>query len=151
MTELTPAKVLAELEPLARSIRRLEKASTYDIYGDCSGLETDCDSPDDAEIMHELNSIMEHLYLARQRIELLTSPVQYESRLYRNASGRYEDTHGNYYTCGSTIEFFVKGDPDDQESSRWVFSRVEHDADGYYIVGYRHLSLDRVLTRVRRR
>lgn len=150
MKERTPMEILDELKRLTWSIRALEKDSTYDAYGDCSGLATDRADPDAVEIETELVSIMEHLHCARKRIERLTTPIQYESRLHKDFGGRYEDDRGWLYTCGSGIEFFYKGDPEQDERARWVFSRVEADSNGYYIVGYRQLSLDEVLTRVRR-
>lgn len=150
MADKTPKEILNELKALAHTIREMEKATTYDVYGDCSGLNTDGADPDSVEMEYGLAGIMEHLYQARMGIERLSSPVQYESRLYKNSAGKYEDNHGKLYSCGSAIEFFDKGDPDCGARARWIISRVEHDGNNYYIVGYRHLPLDRALTRVRR-
>ena len=49
----------------------------------------------------EMQTIMDRLADAQERILYLASPVQEISRLHKNASGRYETEQGNYFCSGS--------------------------------------------------
>ena len=140
-------EVFSETNGLYCKIDRILKLSTYDEYDDLSGLEIDYKDSEQLFQLEELQSIMESLNEARGRLEYLALPVREVSRLHKNESGRYETESGHYYTCGSSIEALVQDGY--REVPHWVWTRLEHNAKGYYLVGYGNVDLDGLTVRVR--
>lgn len=140
--------VLKETQKLNGSIRSLLRLSTYDDYDDLSGLHIDYEDGQQLFLQTELREIMEKLSDVTGRIAYLSRPVKETSRLHKNRSGRYETKGGHYYTSGSGIEALIKDDY--QEVPYWVWTSVEHDGKGYYLVGHKNVRLDGLTVRVRK-
>lgn len=144
-------KLQAELKDLHGTIKTLLRYSKYSECNDLSGLEDDFEnlSADERLVLDELRGVMEHLEDVSYLLSYLERPIKHEDVLHFNPrSERYEcDYHE--YTCGNRIEFLWYDEFD--ECERWSVSRVEHsrEAGGYYIVGYRSVSLDGLRVRFR--
>ncbi len=80
--------------------------------------------------------------------EYLDLEIKYESKLFPNDDDRYEMEKGDYFTCGSIIEYLSN---DDRYSDYpfWRKSKVESDGNKYYIVDEPKVSLSGLLVRVR--
>ena len=139
--------VLLEAQKLNGSIRSLLRLSTYEDYDDLSGLHIDYEDGQQLFLQSELREIMEKLSDVTGRITYLSRPVKEISCLHKNRSGRYETKNGHEYTSGSGIEVLIKDDY--QEVPYWVWTRVEHDGKGYYLVGHKNIQLDGLTVRVR--
>ena len=140
--------VLKESQKLNGNIRSLLRLSTYDDYDDLSGLHIDYEDGQQLFLQSELREVMEKLSDVADRIAYLSRPVMETSRLHKNRSGRYETKGGHYYTSGSGIEALIKDDY--QEVPYWVWTSVEHDGKGYYLVGHKNVRLDGLTVRVRK-
>ena len=141
------SKVFTEAQKLNRGIESLLKLSTFETYGDLSGLHIDFEDSEQLFLTEELRGIMEHLSTASHRLKYLSRPIRETSRLHKNRSGRYETSGGHYYTSGSGIEALVpEGCP---EVDCWVWTRVEHDGNDYYLVGYKDMCMDGLTVRTR--
>lgn len=138
--------LLTELYTVNTKIKSIIKASKFDEYDDLSGLNIDYDDPEQRFLVNELRGAMTFLDNASSSISYLQRPIAGEYTLHKNSGGRYECS-AHEYTSGNGIEFYFY----DQYEERftWAASRVEHDGNDYYIVGYKDLSLEGL--RVRRR
>ena len=140
-------KVFAEAQKLNWNIESLLRLSTFEPYGDLSGLHIDYEDGEQFFLIEELREIMEKLSTVNHRLKYLSRPIKETSRLHKNSSGRYETSHGHYYTSGSGIEALVpEGWP---EVMCWVWTRVEHDGTDYYLVGHNDVCMDGLTVRVR--
>ncbi|KAA1180891.1 DUF5348 domain-containing protein [Paenibacillus sp. B2(2019)] len=81
----------------------------------------------------------------RHIIRQVTSPVIEEGIVRKNSSVRYELPSGDYFTSGSTIEYFFTYSDGE---SRWIYSRIEHIGEDYYIVDNSNIQLEGLLVRV---
>ena len=71
---------------------------------------------------------------------------QIEGILQKNETGRYE-LNGSYeFTSGYPIEFYYD-DPVSGEKL-WVKTSVEHDGADYYLVRFKHVSMEGLKARV---
>lgn len=140
-------KVLKEATALSGEIDELRKQSSYDKYDDLSGLKINYKDPEQLLLLDELRLIMEKLNDAKRHIDYLNKPVRFTGTLSQNSSGKYELKNGHYYLCGSNIEALISNNY--RESPYWIRSRVEHDKDDYYIVGFKDTSLQGLTARVR--
>ena len=140
-------KVFAEAQKLNWNIENLLRLSTFEPYGDLSGLHIDYEDSEQLFLSQELREILEKLSTANHRLKYLSRPVRKTSRLHKNRSGRYETADGHYYTSGQGIEALVpEGYP---EVMCWVWTRVEHDGKDYYLVGHHDVCMDGLTVRVR--
>ena len=114
-------ELVNELYNVNMKIKQIIKAAQYETYDDLSGLNYDSSNPDDAFLITELRGIMDKLETASCNIDYITRPIKGVYTLHKNRSGRYE----------------------------WAASRVEHDGDDYYIVGYPDIKLDGLKIRLR--
>ena len=140
--------VLKEASAISGDISRLEKLSTYNEYDDLSGLKINYNDCEQLLLLDELRGIMEKLDDAKRRIDYLNKTVKYTGKLHKNESGRYELENGHYYTSGSSIEVLISDDY--HEAEYWAKTRVEHNCEDYYLVGYKNISLDGLIARVRK-
>ena len=144
-------KLQTELKELNYSIKNLLRYSKYGEYNDLSGLDNDFTTltADERLVLNELCGVMEHLENVNYSLDYLEKPIKHEDILHFNPrSERYEcDYHE--FTCGNRIEFLWYDEF--AECEKWTISSVEHskEAGGYYIVGYRSVSLDGLRVRFR--
>lgn len=140
--------VMAEALGMRREISRLLKLSTYNQYDDLSELKINYEDAEQLFLRDELRSIMDKLADVEDKLRYLSWPIVETSRLWKNEVGKYETSHGHYYSCGSRIEALVSDDY--HEAPYWTRTRVEHDGTDYYLVGHRDVSLDGLTVRVRK-
>ena len=115
---------------------------------DLSFLDIDKTDSEQLFLTDELRSILDSLEKAYRSISYLSRPIKSSSVLYKNNRGRYEARDGSReYTSGSGIEALVYDDYN--ECNKWVSTRVEHDGQDYYLVGYKNVGMDGLKTRVR--
>lgn len=136
-----------ELYNVNMKIKQIVKASQFEEYDDLSGLNYDSSDPDDAFLLAELRGILEKLDDASRNIDYITRPVKGVYTLHKNRNGRYECS-AREFTSGSSIEFYYYNDF--YERYEWAASRVEHDGNDYYIVGYSNLVLEGLMVRLRK-
>jgi len=140
-------EVFSETNGLYGRIDRILKFSSYDEYDDLSGLGIDYRDGEPLFLLDELQSAMEKLDGVRGRLAYLALPIREVGTLHKNESGRYETKSGHYYTCGSPIEALVQDSY--REVPRWVWTRVEGNGRGYYLVGYDKVDMDGQTVRMR--
>lgn len=92
---------------------------------------------------YRLLELEEHIANIVESIDRKYAPVKAEGYLYKNEDGRYEC--GNYtLTSGSIVDYY------DAEDGVYFTSRIEHNGDDYYIVGYgRNKSVAGVKVRIK--
>lgn len=139
--------VLEKANDIKWKIGSILRDSTYEDYDDLSGLDIDYKDSEQLFLLDELQAIMQCLDEVKGRLDYLALPIREVSRLHKNESGRYETESGHYYTCGSSIEALVQDGY--REVPHWVWTRLEHNAKGYYLVGYGNVDLDGLTVRIR--
>lgn len=135
------------LQRLNSEIKTILGISMYRENGDLSGLSVNRANAEEALLNDELCKVMDNLSDVQNRLSYLSLPVKETSELHMNESGRYETAHGQSYACGSGIEALISDESNN--ASRWVRTRVEHDGEGYYLVGYRDEAMRGLTVRVR--
>lgn len=146
-----------EMEKLKRQIKTVLSISYFPEYDDLSTLDDykQIQSADDRQKLEEYRNILYKLDEVQSTLAYYDRPVREVSQIYKNESGRYETEKGHYFTSGSSIEFlrtedFYNEDTDTWEPVEiWTASRVEHNGQDYYIVGYSDLTLSGLKVRVR--
>lgn len=146
-----------EMEKLKRQIKTILSVSYFPEYDDLSALDDykQIKSADDRQKLEEYRNILFKLDEVQSTLAYYDRPVREVSQIYKNESGRYETEKGHYFTSGSSIEFlrtedFYNEDTDTWEPMEiWTASRVEHNGQDYYIVGYSDLTLSGLKVRVR--
>ena len=138
--------LLNELDSVNHKIKSIMRASQFPYCDDLSGLNYDTDNPDDAFLLTELCGIMKKLDDTSRNIEYLTRPIKGTYTLHKNRNGRYECS-AQEFTSGHGIEFYYYNDFYDR--FEWAASRVEHNGNNYYIVGFPGVSLDGLKIRIR--
>lgn len=146
-----------EMEKLKRQIKTILSISYFPEYDDLSALDDykQIKSADDRQKLEEYRNILYKLDEVQSTLAYYDRPVREVSQIYKNESGRYETEKGHYFTSGSSIEFlrtedFYNEDTDTWEPVEiWTASRVEHNGQDYYIVGYSDLTLSGLKVRVR--
>jgi hypothetical protein len=138
-------EALQELSGLKQKIDTL----LYKTQGDQEYSEVDkniCygETPDDKLYQNEFYSIIKKLEEVKESIEYLNLPIKDTGILNKNERGRYESSFMEY-TSGYGIEVLLQ----EEESYKWVISRVEHNGSDYYIVGYSSVSMEGLQVRNR--
>ncbi|WP_313563729.1 DUF5348 domain-containing protein [Ruminiclostridium cellobioparum] len=140
-------KVLSSASSLSWKIGELVKESKFEEYDDLSGLNINYTDEEQLLLQDELRAILDHLEKAKRDIDYLNRPIAYTGYLHKNSRGRYE-TGDKEYTSGSGIEVLIYDDF--YEKNRWVKTRVEHNGDDYYLVGYGDISMQGLKVRIRK-
>jgi len=140
-------ELLNEAEKLSEAIYSFLISSTYDQCYDLSGLSVDREDPEELLLLDEMRGIVQSLDDAYRVIQYLTLPIESISTLHLNPGGRYESEDGYVYTSGTPIEAMIEDDK--REVPYWALSRIESDANGYYIMYHRGALKDGI--KVRRR
>lgn len=101
------------------------------------------DKPDNADEMMKYNFVLQtldRLYEINADILYLQKSVQSKGKLRKNSRGRYEIPDYEW-TSGREIEALIE--------NVWIHSRVEHNGEDYYIVGYSSIPMEGLAVRVR--
>ena len=139
--------VLEQVAELKIKMDDILKTSTYDEHADLRGLHVDCKDSDQLFLLNELRSIMRKLAVAGSSIEYLFRPVKETGFLHRDEAGEYVTGQGYSYRIGSLIEVLLRDGS--SEVPCWVLTKVEHDGEDYYLVGYEDIPLEGLRVRVR--
>ena len=139
--------VLEQMAELKIKIDEILSASTYDEHADLRGLHVDLGDSGQRFLLKELRAIMRKLADTGGSIEYLFRPVKEVGLLHRDKDGKYKTGQGYSYRSGSLIEFLLQDDSG--EVSCWVPTKVEHDGEDYYLVGYEDIPLEGLRVRVR--
>lgn len=146
-----------EMAKLQRQIETVLYVSGYRECDDLSALDDykQIRNADERQKLEEYRNILYKLEEVQSTLSYYDKPVKEVSRIYTNESGRYETDRGHYYTSSSSIEFLrveetYNYDTDEWEDSGiWTTSRVEHNGQDYYIVGYSGVEMSGLKVRVR--
>ena len=145
MAELSMA--LVQMKGLKSRIDDILSVTTYDEHADLRGLHADHEDSDQLFQLKELRAIMRKLADVGGSIEYLFHPVRENGTLHRDENGEYRTEKGYCYRSGSLIEVLL---PEaDGENSCWVQTKVEHDGEDYYLVGYDDIPMEGLNVRVR--
>ena len=139
--------VLEEIAELKIQIDDILRSSTYDEHADLRGLHVDRKDSDQLFLLKQIRSIMRKLADAGCSIEYISRPIKEVSSLHQNEEGEYVTGQGYPYRSGSLIEVLLQDDS--QEVPCWVLTKVEHDGENYYLVGYEDISMEGLNVRVR--
>lgn len=104
-------------------------------------------NPNDCQMYYELNRMLHNLSEMSNRLDYLNKPVEGEYVLHKGSNGRFS-CEVFEFTCGCLIEALVYDDY--YESYAWVLTSVEADDGGYYLVGYKDISLEGLKIRIRK-
>lgn len=142
-----------ELEKLNSTIERLLEQSRYTMYDDLSGLEYNAAEPEEQLLKEELGSILYRLEEVSSTIAYLSRPIKSIGKLHKGSNGRYsfndiELSSGYGIEALVPTEVCINGEW--QEGYKWLASRIEHNGEDYYIVGYSG-ALEGLTVRVRER
>ena len=121
--------------------------TTYDEHADLRGLHADRKDSEQLFQLREMQKIMRRLADIGGSIEYLFRPVLETSTLHRDENGEYRTGKGYCYRSGSLIEALLQEDP--HEAPCWVQTKVEHDGEDYYLMGYGDISMEGLSVRVR--
>lgn len=154
---MTLVELTKELEQLRKEATNILEDTEYEEYNDFSALGYERTDGEALLLVNEYRGIMERLSDIKWTLEYLNRPVDYTDTLRLNDNGRYETVNGRkYYSSGTGIEFEYSEEvynsvTEDWENVKtWRISRVEHNGERYYIVGYSMVELDGLKVRVRR-
>ena len=139
--------VLEKMAELKIQIYDVLRSSTSDEHADLSGLYVDRKDSDQLFLLKETRTIMRKLADAGCSIEYISRSVKEVSSLHQNEDGEYVTGQGYRYRSGSLIEVLLQGDS--WEVPCWVLTKVEHDGEDYYLVGYEDISMEGLNVRVR--
>ena len=145
MAELDMA--LVQMKGLKCRIDDILNVTTYDEHADLRGLHADRKDSDQLFQLRELQKIMRKLADIGGSIEYLFRPVQETSTLHKDENGEYRTEKGFYYRSGSLIEVLLQDDS--HEVPCWTLTKVEHDGEDYYLVGYEEIPMEGLNVRVR--
>ncbi len=138
---------LMQMKGLKCRIEDILNVTTYDEHADLRGLHVDHEDSDQLFQLKELQAIMRKLADIGGSIEYLFRPVQENSTLHKDENGEYRTEKGFRYRSGSLIEVLL---PEaDGENSCWVQTKVEHDGEDYYLIGYDDIPMEGLHVRVR--
>lgn len=146
-TQMKIRELHERLQGLNSEIETVLNQTFYRENGDLSDLSINRDNAEETLLYEELCQVMDSLSEAQNRIDYLSRPIKETSRLHMNESGIYETARGHSYTSGSNIEALIFDKY--YNASRWALTRVEHDGEDYYLVGYRDEAMHGITVRVR--
>lgn len=145
---------IQELDEMLRKfksqIHEIIKKTKFDHCDDLSALKDfeKIINPNEIQLVDEYREALCHLINAYWIIDYMSRPVDEESTLFLNSQGNFECSFHTFH-CGDGIEFLYYDE--DYERYKWCSSRVEHDGEKYYIVGYRNVDMNGLRVRNRKR
>ena len=138
---------LAMMKGMKNWIDDMLDVTTYDEHADLRGLHADHKDSDQLFQLKELQSIMRKLADISDSIEYLFRPIQEIGSLRKDESGEYRTEKGYCYRSGSLIEVLLQGGHNGVPC--WVQTRVEHDGEDYFLLGYDDIPMEGLRVRVR--
>ncbi len=138
---------LVQMKGLKSRIDDIFNVTAYDEHTDLRGLHVDCKDSDQMFQLRELRKIMRKLVDIGGSIEYLFRPIRETGTLHKGENGEYRMEKGYCYRSGSLIEALLQEDP--HEAPCWVQTKVEHDGEDYYLMGYEDISMEGLEVRVR--
>lgn len=145
MAELDMA--LVQMKGLKSRIDDILSVTTYDEHADLRGLHVDRKDSDQVFQLREMRRIMKKLADVGGSIDYLFRPVRETGTLHKDENGEYRTGKGYCYRSGSLIEALLREEP--HESPCWVQTKVEHDGEDYYLMGYEDIPMEGLEVRVR--
>ncbi|MCM1192870.1 MAG: DUF5348 domain-containing protein [Acetatifactor muris] len=145
MAELSMA--LVQVEGLKYWIDDILNATTFDEHADLRGLHADHRDSEQLFQLRELKGIMRKLADIGGSIEYLFRPVRETGTLHRDGNGEYQTGQGYRYRSGSMVEFLLADDSGGVPC--WTVTKVEHDGEDYYLMGYEDIPMEGLSVRVR--
>ena len=130
--------MIMELKNVQAALERVKDKMKSELYRDGGMIDggdirIDYDNREERYQAEMLSYILEKLSDADYRLEWMAKPIKVEGALIKREDGRYEiEGTDIYFTSGKPIEV-LKYD-ESQEEYDWVYSRVEHSSEDYYIV-----------------
>lgn len=147
--------ITIQMQELKKIIDSLLYSTHYE-EGEQLQITYNINSPDDLQLMDEYKNILYKLENIKYSLDYLKMPILFESKLKLRSDGRYGTIDDRtYYTSGSPIEFLYKDEVYDYENqdykqvTSWRSSRIEHNGNDYYIVGYSDVELEGLKVRIR--
>ncbi len=138
---------LIQMKGLKFRIDDILSVTTYDEHADLRGLHVDRKDSDQMFQLREMRKIMRKLADIGSSIEYLFRPVRETGILHRDENGEYRTEKGYCYRRGSLIEALLQ--EDSHEAPCWVQTKVEHDGEDYYLMGYEDIPMEGLNVRVR--
>ena len=112
----------------------------------------DPSDPNEIFLLDTAGELLFNLQGMHGTLQYLSRPVRGDHRLRPMQGGRYgyydKDGDPCIFTCGAAVEALVPF-PHKPGVSMWVRSRIEHDSQDYYLVGYDELCLAGLRIRTR--
>lgn len=154
---MTLEELSKELEQLRRQAKAILNQTQFRDYDDLSGMEYKRTDGEALALINEYRDILWKLSDIENTLDYLNQPVDFTDTLILDEAERYQTSNGRRtYTSGSVIEFEYREEvynsekEDWEEVVTWRTSRVEHNGERYYIVGYSTIELEGLKVRVRR-
>ena len=138
---------LVQMKGLKCRIDDILSVTTYDEHADLRGLHADRKDSEQLFQLREMQKIMRRLADIGGSIEYLFRPVLETSTLHRDENGEYRTEKGYCYRSGSLIEALLQ--EESNETPYWVQTKVEHDGEDYYLMGYEDIPMEGMEVRVR--
>lgn len=139
-------ELTSSLQDLNRQISNILETTHFNDYDDLSGLDIDLENPDERFLRDEYRSIMESLDQINRALNYLKRPIEGVYYLHKNDRDRYE-CEVKEFTSGNSIEAYIFDEWEERFS--WIASRIEHNGERYYLVGYPDLDLEGLKIRIR--
>lgn len=139
-------ELLKAVTKINKEISKVLNESQYSEYSDLGGIITDNSNPDQLFLKDELQNIAARMQNVSQSIEYLNRPVTDVYTLRKNARGRYE-CELYELTSGSTLEALIFDEWN--ECFKWVYSKIEHNGEDYYLYGHKKTLLEGLQVRFR--
>lgn len=138
---------LVQMKGLKFRIDDILSVTTYDEHADLRGLHVDHKDSEQMFQLREMRKIMRKLADIGGSIEYLFRPVRETGTLHKDENGEYRTEKGYCYRSGSLIEALLQ--EDSHEAPCWVQTKVEHDGEDYYLMGYGDIPMEGLEVRVR--
>lgn len=143
------------LDRISGQLTSIIKDSGYEDYGELSGLEYDTEDPESLFLKDELEDALEMLDKVNSGIKALSQPIAVQGQLHKGSNGRYS-VEGRELSSGYGLEVLAPTEVttksgDWKTGYKWVATRMEHNGEDYYIVGFADLPLEGLTVRIRER
>lgn len=94
---------------------------------------------EDKKAYKAIERLVESLENTEETIEHYNKPAK-DGTLMEDVRGKFyiefSDGSSSYpFSCGSSIEVYLKDDPEEDIDQGWYSGRVEHNGEGYYFYG----------------
>ncbi len=143
------------LDRISGQLTSIIRDSGYEDYGELSGLEYDTEDPESLFLKDELEDALEMLDKVNSGIKALNQPIAVQGQLHKGSNGRYS-VEGRELSSGYGLEVLAPTEVatksgDWKTGYKWVATRMEHNGEDYYLVGFADLHLEGLTVRIRER